>query len=107
MPPAYTRPAPAVWMRAGDARRRAPAARLARMSTSMPLFQPTVDFAGPLPAPAEWRPPAECVLAGDPAQRAWNLYSSSDGHFNAGIWECQPGKWRVMFTEHEFCHVLA
>lgn len=39
-------------------------------------------------------------------QRAWNLYNSADGHFSAGIWECQPGKWRVIFTESEFCHLL-
>jgi uncharacterized protein len=58
-------------------------------------------------APQVWRPPAERIVSGDPEQRAWNGYSSPDGHFHAGIWECAPGKWRVEFTEHEFCHVLA
>lgn len=71
----------------------------------MPAFQPTVDFSGPKPPPTEWRPPAERIVAGDPAQRAWNLYSSADGRFHAGIWECQPGKWRVIFTENEFCQL--
>jgi uncharacterized cupin superfamily protein len=73
----------------------------------IPTFQPAVDFSGPLPEATEWRPPAERIVAGDPLQRAWNLYSSADGRFHAGIWECAPGKWRVVFTEHEFCHVLA
>src|SRR5690606_946066 len=76
------------------------------MST-LPQFQPVVDFSGPLPATDEYRPPADRILAGDPAQRAWILYSSADGHFHAGVWECRPGKWRVIFTEHEFCQLLA
>lgn len=78
------------------------------MSNPLPQFQPAVDFdTTRLPELSEWRPPVERILSGDPAQRAWNLYASADGHFNAGIWECQPGKWRVVFTEHEFCHILA
>ncbi len=75
--------------------------------TTPPQFQPLVDFAGPLPEPASWRPPAARILRGDPAQRAWTLYASGDGRFQAGIWECQPGAWRVVFTEHEFCRILA
>jgi uncharacterized cupin superfamily protein len=55
----------------------------------------------------EYRPPAERILAGDPAQRVWNLHASADGRFNAGIWECEVGRWRVVFTETEFCHLLA
>jgi uncharacterized protein len=70
-------------------------------------FRPTIDLAGPGPEPQEWRPPAERVLAGDPLQRAWNYYSSADGRFHAGIWECAVGKWRVVFTESEFCELLA
>lgn len=70
-------------------------------------MHPLIDMAGPLPEPQEWRPPAERILAGDPLQRAWNLYSSADGRFNAGIWECAVGKWRVVFTESEFCQILA
>ncbi|MDQ2639592.1 MAG: cupin domain-containing protein [Pseudomonadota bacterium] len=76
------------------------------MSAIPPLFQPPVSFADPRVAPMEWRPPAERIVSGDPLQRAWNLYDSADGHFSAGIWECQPGKWRVVFTESEFCHLL-
>jgi uncharacterized cupin superfamily protein len=78
------------------------------MNTSAaPQFQPMVDMQGALAAPTEWRPPADRIVAGDPAQRAWNLYSSADGRFHAGIWECAVGKWRVVFTEHEFCQLLA
>lgn len=77
------------------------------MSALPASFLPTVDFSGPLPEPTEWRPAADRIVAGDPLQRAWNLYSSADGHFHAGIWECAPGKWRVVFTENEFCQLLA
>jgi uncharacterized protein len=77
------------------------------MSAAPPQFQPIVEFNRPQVAPTEWRPPAERIMGGDPLQRAWNLYSSADGRFHAGIWECQPGKWRVIFTEHEFCQLLA
>jgi uncharacterized protein len=78
------------------------------MSTApIPTFQPVVGFSGPLPEPSQWRPPAERILAGDPVQRTWNLYSSTDGRFHAGIWECAPGRWRVAFSESEFCHLLA
>jgi uncharacterized protein len=77
------------------------------MSAKPATFHPPVDFSGPLPEPTEWRPPAERIVAGDPLQRAWNLYSSADGRFHAGIWECAPGKWRVVFTENEFCQLLA
>ncbi|MEO8313898.1 MAG: cupin domain-containing protein [Pseudomonadota bacterium] len=70
-------------------------------------FPQLIDFAGPCPAPQEWRPPAERILGGDPLQRAWNYYTSADGRFSAGIWQCAVGKWRVVFSESEFCTLLA
>lgn len=69
-------------------------------------FVPMIDFAGPLPPCEPYRPLAERILAGDPVQTAHNFYSSPDGRFQSGIWTCQPGKWRVVFTEHEFCQLL-
>jgi uncharacterized protein len=66
-----------------------------------------IPFDGPLPSPVEFRPPAERVLGGDPLQRVWNLHASADGRFNSGIWECAVGRWRVIFTENEFCQVLS
>lgn len=70
-------------------------------------FRPAIAFDTPTGEPQSYRPPANRIVSGDPAQRAWNLYSSADGHFHAGIWECAVGKWRVVFTESEFCHLLA
>ena len=64
-------------------------------------------FSDPLPPPVEYQPAAERILSGAPLQRAWELYASADGRFSSGIWECAPGKWRVVFDEQEFCHLLA
>lgn len=69
-------------------------------------FAPLIDFAGTLPPTEAYRPVPERILAGDPVQTAHNLYSSADGRFHSGIWTCQPGKWRVVFTESEFCQIL-
>jgi uncharacterized cupin superfamily protein len=66
-----------------------------------------VSFQDPLPEPRRYRPQADRILSGDPVQIATNLFQSADGRFNSGIWEAQPGKWRVVFTESEFCHILA
>jgi uncharacterized cupin superfamily protein len=71
--------------------------------TAMPAV---LSFADPLPEPVLFRPPAERILAGDPAQEAATLFTSTDGRFTCGEWRAQPGKWRVVFTESEFCHLL-
>jgi hypothetical protein len=76
------------------------------MSTFTP-FSAAIGFDTALPPVQEIRPAAERIVSGDPLQRVWNYYSSADGHFHAGIWECAVGKWRVVFTESEFCHLLA
>jgi uncharacterized cupin superfamily protein len=78
--------------------------------TANPSAKPmpkVVSFQDTLPQPRRYRPQADRILAGDPAQAAINLFGSADGRFNAGIWEAMPGKWRVVFTESEFCHLLA
>lgn len=66
-------------------------------------FAPLIDFAGPLPYAQPYRPVADRILAGDPVQTSHNVFTSADGRFHAGIWTCEPGKWRVVFTENEFC----
>lgn len=73
-------------------------------TTSMPQI---VSFQGALPEPQRYRPPAERIVSGDPAQAATNLFQSADGRFNSGIWEAERGKWHVVFTESEFCYLLA
>jgi uncharacterized cupin superfamily protein len=74
---------------------------------SAKLIPKVVSFQDPLPEPHRYRPQADRILSGDPAQAAINLFQSSDGRFNSGIWEAQRGKWRVVFNESEFCHLLS
>lgn len=66
-----------------------------------------VSFADPLPQGETYRPPADRILSGDPLQTAWMLFASADGRFRSGIWESEPGEWRCIFTESEFCQILS
>lgn len=59
-------------------------------------------------APAETsvsRPPAERVLEGSPEHIARNYFSDTTGQLFAGTWESTPGRWRVSYSENEFCHI--
>ncbi|MGH8175514.1 MAG: cupin domain-containing protein [Steroidobacter sp.] len=51
------------------------------------------------------RPPADRLLKGDPEQIVRNYFSDSTGQFFAGVWESTPGRWRVRYSENEFCHI--
>ena len=50
------------------------------------------------------RPDPSKVLAGDPVHTTWNL-EDSDGLY-CGLWQSTPGKWRIAYTEEEYCHML-
>lgn len=69
-------------------------------------FHKVIGFSDPLPQPERYLPAAERLISGNPAQTLHNLFVSADGRFNSGIWECEPGEWRVVFLESEFCHLL-
>ena len=78
---------------------------LASIVMTEALAPTLVDFAT---APAETtvaKPPADRVLAGSPEHTARNYFSDSGGRFFAGVWESTPGRWRVRYTENEFCHI--
>jgi uncharacterized protein len=51
------------------------------------------------------RPAPDRLLSGDPEHTARNFFSDSTGQFFAGTWESTPGRWRVRYTENEFCHI--
>jgi uncharacterized protein len=50
---------------------------------------------------------ADRLIAGQPAQAIANAYSDPGEAFHCGVWEGDAGAWRVRYTEHEFCHMLA
>ena len=60
-----------------------------------------------LPSPETSRPAPDRLIAGDPVQQISNGYVEASGQFFAGRWSSSPGLWRVRYTEHEFCHMLA
>lgn len=51
--------------------------------------------------PAEGR-----TVSGSPRFRTWNVEEAGDGLF-AGVWESTPGKWRIEYTEWEYCRILS
>lgn len=55
----------------------------------------------------EFKTPEEKCLSGQPLQRTWNLYSAPDERFFSGIWEAEPGRWRVNYTEFEYFRILS
>jgi len=58
-------------------------------------------------APESQVPEAARLLAGTPKLTVWNHYADGSGQFFAGVWAATRGAWRVRYTEHEFCHLIA
>ena len=50
--------------------------------------------------------PAERLLEGNPKQTVWMHYSDGAGKFMAGIWHSERGRWRILYTEEEYCQLL-
>ncbi len=64
-----------------------------------------VDFADSTAEVETSKPSADRLLSGSPVQTIRNFYADASSQFFAGIWESSPGRWRVSYTEHEFCHL--
>ena len=57
-------------------------------------------------APEHGAPAADRIISGVPTFRTWNA-EEADGGLYAGIWEATEGKWRIVYDEWEFCHILS
>ena len=66
-----------------------------------------VFFAEHEPEFSESPTPAEKCITGQPLQRTWHHFTSADEKFFAGLWEAEPGCWKINYTENEFCQILA
>lgn len=55
----------------------------------------------------EWQTAAAKCVHGQPLQRTWNRFTSSDGKFFCGTWEAEPGCWNIAYTENEYCQILS
>lgn len=66
-----------------------------------------IDFANtPLPESQFSAVAADKVIEGSPSAAFKVLYTSASEEFTAGLYECTPGKWRVSYSEDEFCTLL-
>ncbi|RYY15149.1 MAG: DUF861 domain-containing protein, partial [Alphaproteobacteria bacterium] len=67
----------------------------------------THDFPAVQPRESAYWPERSHILSGKPQQTATYIYKSPDGLFAAGIWTCQPGKFRIDFGRAEFIQLIA
>ncbi len=61
-----------------------------------------IDFSQPLTG-AESTPESARLISGVPRQSAANYFTDSSEQFFAGRWSSTRGKWRIRYTESEFC----
>jgi uncharacterized cupin superfamily protein len=66
------------------------------------MNQQIVDFRIPM-ASESTAPGTDQRLQGDPRQQVTNYFSDPTQQFHSGIWSSTPGKWRIRYTESEFC----
>jgi uncharacterized protein len=57
-------------------------------------------------APEHYFIAPEKLIAGNPRQTLWMQYADAAGVFFAGVWASEPGKWRIAYTEEEYCRIL-
>ncbi len=50
--------------------------------------------------------PAERLLQGNPRQTVWMHYTDRSGKFMAGVWHSGRGRWKIFYTEEEYCQIL-
>lgn len=67
-----------------------------------------VRFDHPGTPPVVDHPRPERREQGNPERHTWTLYEPNAGDLSAGIWECEPGRWRIVFApdEDEYFFVL-
>ena len=68
----------------------------------MPLHK----FNPVLAKPEEYHLAPEKLLVGNPRQRLWMQYADPTEKFLAGVWESEVGKWKISYTEEEYCRML-
>lgn len=54
----------------------------------------------------ESAPASDRVIKGEPKTLVKNYFSEPSGQFFAGTWSSSVGKWKVEYSENEFCHLL-
>lgn len=67
---------------------------------------PTISFINQEHPKESYLPDQDKIISGTPSQSLWNNYSSADNKFHIGVWDSAAGRWKVNYTEHEFCQIL-
>ncbi len=47
----------------------------------------------------------EKLLAGNPKQSVWMQYTDPTKKFFVGVWQSEVGKWKIDYTEEEYCQI--
>ena len=70
---------------------------------------PALTHLGPIAEDAAepYLPPPDRLIEGRPLQRAWVQFEDPAKGFYAGVWESDPGSWRIRYTEVEYCRILS
>jgi len=55
--------------------------------------------------PEEGAPAPDRLISGDPRFTTWNV-EEAEGGIYAGVWQSTPGKWRIVYDEWEYFHIL-
>ena len=64
-----------------------------------------VDFSASVAA-EDSQPPADRLISGQPHQSIANFFTDATQQFFAGRWSSSPGKWRIRYSESEFCCLI-
>jgi uncharacterized cupin superfamily protein len=56
--------------------------------------------------PEVGEPAAGRLISGTPRFRTWSV-EEADGGVYSGVWESTPGKWRIVYDEWEYFHILS
>ncbi|WP_119156347.1 cupin domain-containing protein [Caldimonas tepidiphila] len=67
-----------------------------------------VRFDPPDTEPVIDHPRPDRLVQGNPQRRTWTLHESAQGDLASGIWQCEPGAWRIVFPpgKDEYFFVL-
>jgi uncharacterized cupin superfamily protein len=55
--------------------------------------------------PETGAPAPDRLISGNPQFTTWNI-EEAEGGIYSGIWQATPGKWKIVYDEWEYFHVL-
>jgi uncharacterized cupin superfamily protein len=79
--------------------------RLAPSRDTRDMNAKVVDFSNPLDGEPS-SPATDRLVAGDPRQTITNYFADPTQQFFAGRWSSTRGKWRIRYSESEFCCLI-